>query len=408
MRISTSSIYNANVANLDNLQVQLAQTTQQISTGQRILDPSMDPVGAARAIELTLSNSTNTQFASNNTAATNSLSLSDGILQSVTSLLQSAHDTAITGAAGNSMSDVSRKALATDLQGRLNDLLGLANSTDGNGSYLYSGAQGSVQPFVNTAAGVVYQGDDVQRKMQVAPSRQISSSDSGADIFMRIRNGNGTFQAVPAGANTGTGIISQGVVTNAASYNGNSYQVTFGAGGTTYSVTDMTAGPPGVAVAGQTNVAYVSGQAISFNGIQFSITGTPAAGDTFNATPSSNQSVFDTLNKLINTLNTPLAGASAATIAANNQAMSDGLNALGQDLNSVLGVRATTGSRLNELTSLQSTGSQLGLQFQKTLSTIQDTDYNKAATDLSQQKLALQAAQQSFAMVSKLSLFNYI
>ncbi len=184
--------------------------------------------------------------------------------------------------------------------------------------------------------------------------------------------------------------------------------MTIGAGGTTYSITDMTAGPPGVAVAGQTNVAYVSGQAISFNGIQFSITGTPAAGDTFNIMPSTNQSVFDTLNKLITTLSTPLAGASASVVAANSQAMSDGLSALSQDLNNVLGVRATIGSRLNELSALQVTGSQLGLQFKQTLSTIQDTDYNKAITDLTQQKLILQAAQQSFAQVSKLSLFNYI
>jgi flagellar hook-associated protein 3 FlgL len=403
MRISTSSIYSANISSLDTLQVQIAQTTQQISSGQRILDPSMDPVGAARAIELTLSSSTNTQYGANNVAATNSLSLSDGILQSVTSLIQSAHDTAMTGV-GSTMSDANRKALASALQGNLRDLLGLANSTDGNGNYLYSGAQGSVQPFVNTAGGVVYQGDDVQRNIQVAPSRQISGSDSGADIFMRIRNGNGTFQAAPAAANTGTGTISQGVVTNSSLYNGDSFQVTFGAGGTTYSVTDVTSGA-NVIPAG---TAYVSGQAISFNGIQFSITGTPAAGDTFNVTPSTNQSVFDTLNKLITTLSTPLAGASAAVVAANGQAMSDGLNALTQDLNNVLGVRATTGSRLNELTALQSTGTQLGLQYQQTLSTIQDTDYNKAVTDLTQQKLILQAAQQSFAQVSKLSLFNYI
>lgn len=403
MRISTSSIYNANISSLDTLQVQIAQTTQQISTGQRILDPSMDPVGAARAIELTLSSSTNTQFAANNTAATNTLSLSDSILQSVTSLIQSSHDTVMTGV-GSTMSDSNRLVLATTLKGNLQDLLGLANSTDGNGNYLYSGSQGSVQPFVNTAGSVVYQGDDVQRKMQVAPSRQISSSDSGADIFMRIRNGNGTFQAAPAAANTGTGNISQGVVTNSSLYNGDSFQVTFGAGGTTYSVTDVTSGAT-VIPAG---TAYVSGQAISFNGIQFSITGAPAAGDTFNVTPSTNQSVFDTLNKLVTALSTPLAGASAATVAANSQAISDGLSALTQDLNSVLSVRATTGSRLNELTALQTTGTQLGLQFQQTLSTIQDTDYNKAITDLSQQKLILQAAQQSFAQVSKLSLFNYM
>jgi len=223
---------------------------------------------------------------------------------------------------------------------------------------------------------------------------------------MRIRNGNGIFQAAPVAANTGTGIIDQGVVTNnPTAYNGDNYQVVFGAGGTTYSVTDTTTGLP---VAGMTGVTYASGQAISFGGIQLDIKGAPAAGDTFNVTPSSNQSVFDTLNKLITTLNTPLSGATATVVAANTQALNDGLAALNQDMNSVLGVRATMGSRLNELTSLQSTGDQIGLQLKSTLSTIQDTDYTKAATDLAQQKLALQAAQQSFAQVSKLSLFNYL
>lgn len=407
MRISTNSIYNTNVSSLDNLQSLIAQTTRQISTGQRILDPSMDPVGAARAVELTISDATNTQYQANNTAATNTLSLSDGILGSAVSLLQSAHDTALTGAAG-SLSDANRKALALDLQGRLHDLLGLANSTDGNGNYMYSGGQGSVQPFVQTAAGVVYQGDDMQRNMQVAPSRILSSSDSGADIFMRVRSGNGTFQTSLGAANTGNGTINQGLVTNAALYAGNQYQVTIGAGGTTYSVTDITAGLPGVAVPGQTGVAYTSGQAISFNGIQFAITGTPAAGDTFTVAPSSNQSIFTTLDNLITALNTPLSGATAATRAVNSQAMSDGLNALTQGMNNVLAVRATTGSRLNELTLLQTSGDQLSLQYKKTLSTIQDTDYNKALTDLSQQKLVLQAAQQSFAQISKMSMFNYL
>ena len=403
MRISTSQIYNANVAAMNDLQVQMAKTTQQMSTGLRIQNPADDPVGAARATELTLSDSANTQFTANRTAATNTLSLSDSILQSVTSLLQNVHDT-VMSASSSMATDATRKTMASDLQSQLQTLLGLANSTDGAGSYLYSGGQGGVQPFANTAAGVVYQGDDVQRKVQVAPSRQLSSSDSGADIFMRIRNGNGTFQTASAAANTGSGVVSQGMVTDSSLYTGDKYQVAFGAGGTTFSVTDLTNGAT-VIPAG---TSYASGQAISFNGIQFSISGTPANGDKFNITPSSNQSVFDTLNKLIATLNIPISGASTAVVTANSQAMSDGLNALNRDLNSVLGVRATTGSRLNELTSLQATGDQLGLQYKQTLLSIQGTDYTQAATDLAQQKLALQAAQQSFAQVSKLSLFNYL
>ena len=403
MRISTSQIYNANVAAMNDLQVQMAKTTQQMSTGLRIQNPADDPVGAARATELTLSDSANTQFTANRTAATNTLSLSDSILQSVTSLLQNVHDT-VMSASSSMATDATRKTMASDLQSQLQTLLGLANSTDGAGSYLYSGGQGGVQPFANTAAGVVYQGDDVQRKMQVASSRQLSSSDSGADIFMRVRNGNGTFQTASVAANTGSGVVSQGMVTDSSLYTGDNYQVVFGAGGTTFSVTDLTSGAT-VIPAG---TSYASGQAISFNGIQFSISGTPANGDKFNITPSSNQSVFDTINKLITTLNIPVSGASTAVVTANSQAMSDGLNALTRDLNNVMGVQATTGSRLNELTSLQGTGDQLGLQYKQTLLSIEGTDYTQAATDLAQQKLALQAGLQSNAMVSKLSLFNYL
>jgi flagellar hook-associated protein 3 FlgL len=325
MRISTSQIYNANITNLNNLQVQIANTNQQMATGRRILSPADDPVGAARAAEITQSDSTNTQYATNRTAAINTLSLTEGILQSVTDLLQEVKLTALAG--GNAtLSDSSRLGLAKDVQGRLQELLGLANSTDGAGSYLFSGAQGSIKPFVDTAGGVVYQGDDVQRKVQVAASRQMSSTDSGADIFVRIRNGNGTFQAAPGTANSGTGIVSQGLVTDLSQYDGQSYQATFTVTAaippvTTYSVNDVTAGAPGVPVAGMVNVPYVSGQAISFNGIQFEVKGAPANGDTFDIAPSNNQSVFDTLNNLIATLSTPLTGATADVIAANSLAM---------------------------------------------------------------------------------------
>lgn len=409
MRISTSTFYSDSVSAMNQLQVNIAQTQQQISTGRRILTPADDPAAAARAVELSQSDSANTQFASNRTAAINTLSLSDGILQSVTSLLQDAQTTAI-DASAQSSSATNRTALAAHLQASLQELLGLANSTDGAGSYLYSGGQGGVQPFANSAGGVTYQGDDVQHKVQAATSRQIPLTDSGADLFMRIRNGNGTFQAAPVATNTGNAIVSQGVVTNGTLYNGNSYQLTFNvaAGATTYSINDTTSGAPVALVPPVTNMPYVSGQAISFNGIQFDIKGTPAAGDTFNVSPSSNQSIFDTLNKFITTLNAPIPAGNPAALAAYQQGLNAATTALDHSLNNVLGVRATIGARLNELDALNVTGDSLGLQYKQTLSKIQDTDYTKAISDLTQQNMNLQAAQKSFAQVSGLSLFNYL
>ncbi|MDP1634649.1 MAG: flagellin, partial [Gallionellaceae bacterium] len=83
-------------------------------------------------------------------------------------------------------------------------------------------------------------------------------------------------------------------------------------------------------------------------------------------------------------------------------------NNLDNALDNVLNVRATLGLRLGEIDALQVAGENLGLQFKQTLSQLQDTDYNKAISDLTQQQATLQAAQQSFTKVSGLSLFNYM
>lgn len=407
MRISTATLFSEGVTTMNQLQSNLARTQAQISTGRRILNPADDPAAAARATELNQADAANTQYAANRSAATNTLALGESILGSVTSLLQDART--LTVQAGNAtLNPGDLRSIAGDLGSRLQELIGLANSTDGTGNFLFSGAQGRIQPFVETGAGVSYQGDDVQRLIQAAPSRQIAGTDSGADIFMRIKNGNGTFQSAPNAANTGGGIISQGRVLDATQYAANQYQVTFNvvAGVTTYDVADVTAGPPGTAVL--TAQPYVSGQSISFNGIQFEIQGAPAAGDTFDITPSSNQSMFDTLSRLIGTLNAAPASGDTAAIAAFQQGLQQSLGALDQDLNKVLSVRATMGGRLRELDALQSTGEDLGLQYKQTLSKIQDTDYLQAISQLNQQQLTLQAAQQSFAKISQLSLFDFL
>jgi flagellar hook-associated protein 3 FlgL len=404
MRISTTSLYNDNINTMNTLQSQLAQTQQQIATGKRILNPSDDPSAAARAVELSQTDAANTKYGDNRTTAINVLSLAEGVMQGVTSLLQDVRVLAL-DASNGTLPDSSRRSLASEVQGRLQELLGLANSTDGEGNYLFSGSQGSIQPFVDTATGVNYQGDDVQRKVQAAATRQVNTTDSGADIFMRIRNGNGQFQAAIGAGNTGTGSISQGAVTNSALYSGQSYQIAFTAANT-YDILDVTAGPPGVAVV--SGAPYTSGRTISFNGIQTAITGAPAAGDTFDLTPSTNQSLFTTLSNLVSTLNNSIPSTNAMNSAAYRQGLSDAIGAIDQGLGNVLNIRATMGSRLRELDALQASGEEVGLQLKQTLSKIQDTDYNKAISELALEQTTLQAAQQSFAKISQMTLFDYL
>ncbi|KGF81322.1 flagellar hook protein [Massilia sp. JS1662] len=406
LRISTNAIYQAGTTQLNTLQGQMAKTQMQLSTNKRMLSAADDPIGSAKALELTQSQSMNTQFGTNRTNAKSSLSLVDKTLSDVSSQIQDIQSLIVTaGNGGYTQSD--REALATELEGRMADLLGSANTTDGTGTYLFSGYKTTTQPFTQTPTGATYQGDQGQRMLQVGSARKMAISESGSAIFEANVTGNGTFVTQAAGTNTGGGIISPGAVTDTTKLTGHDYAIDFQVTGTpavtTYTVTDNSTSP-GTAVL--SNQPYTAGASIAFDGVSFDIKGAPANGDSFSVQPSQKQSVFTTITNLIQTLRSPSDGSAGKAALANN------LNTASQNmknaLDNVLTVQASVGSRLKEVDSLDSTGDDLNVQYQTTLSGLQDLDMVKAISLYTQQQQTLQAAQMSFKTMSGLSLFNYI
>lgn len=182
MRISTQTLFDSGAAQMGDLQSGLLKTQQQISTGRRILSPSDDPVGAARALEVGQTLALNTQHGINRQHATGALSLVEGTLSSVTSLLQDVKSTII--AAGNGvLSDSERGYQAAELRGRFDELMGLANSRDAVGNYMFSGFQTNTPAFVQSVTGATYQGDSGQRLMQVDTTRQMAVTNPGQSVF---------------------------------------------------------------------------------------------------------------------------------------------------------------------------------------------------------------------------------
>jgi flagellar hook-associated protein 3 FlgL len=413
MRISTNTFFESGTARLSDLQSGLMRTQQQIATGRRMLTPADDPVAASRALEITQSQSTNLQYATNRQNVKDSLSLEEGTLQSITLLLQDAQ-TAVVNAGNGTLDNTQRRFIATDLQGRFQELLGLANSRDATGNYMFAGYQAMSQPFAQSATGASYLGDQGERLLQVGPARQMALSNSGDAIFEKNKTGNGAFVTAAAStvasnvvtpSNTGSGIISSGSVTNSTALTGHAYEVVFSAGGATYSVFDTTLDPTKAGTPLQTG-AYVSGQSIAFDGMQVDIKGGPANGDSFTIEPSANQSLFTTLKDLIDVLNAPATGAVGQANLANG--LSTASNNLSHAMDNILSVRASIGSRLNEIDALDSAGSDRDLQYAETLANLQELDYTKAISQLTQQQLTLSAAQQSFVKISGMSLFNYL
>jgi flagellar hook-associated protein 3 FlgL len=287
------------------------------------------------------------------------------------------------------------------------DLLGSANTTDGTGTYLFSGYKTTTQPFTQTPTGATYQGDQGQRSLQVGSARKMPVSESGGAIFESITTGNGSFVTAAAGTNTGSGIIAPGTVTNRNQLTNHDYTIQFTVTGTpattTYDVIDQTQSPPQTVSAGQ---PYTAGASISVAGMSFDIKGDPANNDKFSVTPSQKQSVFSTITQLITTLRTPADGSTGKAALANGLSIA-GAN-MKNALDNVLTVQASVGARLKELDTLDSTGDDLNVQYTATLGDLQDLDMVKAISLFSQQQMTLQAAQMSFKTMSGLSLFNYI
>ena len=423
MRISSSAIYDAGIRAMQQQTERLMQVQQQIASGRRIVTPADDPVAAARALEVSQSQAINTQYGTNAGSASDSLVLEESILGSVTGLLQNVRVIAIN--AGNPvLSANDRASLANELRGSYQELLGLANSTDGSGQYQFSGYQGGIRPFSESASGiVVYGGDQGQRLIQVSPSRQIAVSDAGVDVFQRIPDGNGTFAALAVTGNGGSGLIDGGTTPDASKWNdpanSKDYTIKFSVTGgvTTYDIVDnklpgnslLTGAAPGAAPYPRT---YTSGSDIDFSqvgppvfdfGARVSISGAPADGDSFTVKASTKQQdVFRTINDLIDLLQASPSGAALANGLAASQRNLD--NAM----ENISTVRASTGARMRELDSVKNTGDDRALQYSQTLSALQDLDYAKASSELMQQQLNLEAAQKSFVKVAGLSLFNYL
>lgn len=398
MRISSNTIFDKGIARMGELQTGLARTQQQVSTGRRILSPSDDPVASARALEITNSQEINAKYAINRRTAKDSLSTAEGALQSVTSLLQDVK-TVIVEAGNGVLSNTERQYIATELQGRFDELLGLANSRDGVGNYLFSGYQSATQPFAATANGAAYSGDQGPIKLQVHNGRQMEVSQNGYALFEKISSSN-TFVSATA---VGSATISTGAVTDLAQLTGDRYDIDFadnGLGGFDYTVSNL---DDSTTVATGT---YQSGQAIAFEGLEFTVTGVVAAGDKLTVRPTSDQSVFTTLKNLIGVLQAP------GTTPADKAKLANGLSIANTNadraLDHVLTARATIGSNLKEIDSLDALGEDINVQYAQSLSELQDLDYVQAITELTKQQTALQAAQQSYIKVTSLSLFNFL
>ncbi|MBV1952478.1 MAG: flagellar hook-associated protein FlgL [Cycloclasticus sp.] len=405
-RLSTSLAQQLGINSILLQQNEVNNTQLQISSGKRILAPSDDPAGSVRLLDLGESLSRLNKFQSNIDFAESRLSLSDSTLQSVTNSLQRVRELAVQGFNDtNSASD--KESIAIEIFARVDELVSLANSRDGNGDYLYAGFKSQTEPFSGSSqTGVfAFNGDQGERYLNIGENRTITDGNSGAEIFFDLKNKDGQAESIFATV----------------------YDLAY----------DLSTDRPAAEEALLTFSAVpADGETLTVNGIiyEFDTAGDGVAGT--NVDIDSTGTLDDAVTKLraaINTGSTVTAGGASNQLLLTSttegedtlsftdgtagditvtQAISiplyDHLDQLDTALGRILDVRSQVGARLNVLDSQKDANASFILNVHSTKSQIEDLDIAEAISRFNLQLVSLQAAQQAFVKVQGLSLFNHL
>jgi flagellar hook-associated protein 3 FlgL len=393
MRVSTLGFQTNASQQMQTLETDIAQTQEELSTGIALQSASDNPSAMSQVNQLNVEISASQQYQTNASALNSNLTLEEQSLTDATNVMQSARSLAVE-ANNASLTPAQREDISAQLKQLLQQLVSTANSTDANGNYLFSGEASTTQPFAQSGNSVTYNGSSSVSQVQISANQRVSSSDAGANVFMNIPAGNGTFTTAVGASNTGTATIDAGTVTDASQWVPDTYTIAF-TDPTDYTVTDS--------AGAVSNGTFTSPGAIAFNGISTTVTGTPAAGDTFTVAPAGTSSAFNTLTSLITTLSNP-----ALSSAQISTQVGTALEQIDAAVNNFGEVSASVGARINAITAANTTAQSQQTTMTASVTTLQDVNYAAATTQLSTEELALQAAQESYASISKLSLFNYL
>jgi flagellar hook-associated protein 3 FlgL len=382
---------------LNQLESSISTTQNGISTGLAFTTASENPVGAGLVAGYNQVLAQSQQYTANGNSATDSLNIEDSALTQLQNQLQSLRDLALEANNGTeSPSDLS--AIATQVQQIQGSILSVANTQDGSGNYIFAGYSTQTQPFAQSATGATYSGDQGQRQVQIGAGQTVVVGDNGDVVFNQVKTGNGTFNVTPAGTNTGTGVIGATAVTDPAGYIAGNYSINFTAPDA-YQVVNS----GGTVVTAGT---YTSGQAITFAGMQVTLSGAPAAGDSFAVAPSTDQSVFTTVQNLANALQQ--SATTPGGQAQLNNSIVSAINGIDQALDQTQTVQSKVGARLNTITTAQAVATTQQTQLQQSITNIQGLDYASAVTNLDSQNTTLSAAMEAYTQTEGLSLFKYL
>lgn len=407
MRISSANAYDTSIDTLQRRQADLSDLQTRLTSGKRVLKASDDPAAAARA-ERALAAEMRSDTSQRSVEASKVIvSQTESSLGDAAELLQQIRE-ALVSSGNGSYTDHERSQLATNLTGLRQQLLSVANRSDGAGSYLFGGQGSSQPPFIDKPAGVQFSG--TSGRLRTDTDTELPLSTDGAATWLNASTGNGVFvtssalNSVSGGEVTGA-TVDAGSVSDPSSLfpvPDTGYRIHF-TSSSTYDIESYPLASPGTTTV-ESSGAYQAGVAIDLHGMSVTVSGTPTTGDQFNIEPSTpTLSVFDSLDQAIADLQTP-----NRTSAQRAQSTADRLRDLDSSMATMNLVRTAAGGTLNRIDNETSRLATQKLNAQTERSGAEDLNMVEAIAEFQNQQTGYEAALRSYSMVQKMSLFQYL
>lgn len=428
MRISTAWAQQLSVNAMAVQQTKLAKLQQQMSSGLRVSTPAEDPAAAVRVLDLDKTIAKTQQHQNNIYTARGRLNLEESALETANNIIFRAKELTIQ-AKNDSLNSSDRLAIKFEIDQLIEQMAGVTNTQNANGEFIFSGELSTVPAFTKQATGeYVYQGGMQQRVLQIGAARQVADSDLGFKVFENISssspaaNENGkrsifnTLQALSDGLGASLNPTS-GVITGDRFLR---YGLDYANPVATTAQFDLVANPGSV-------TASIDLSGLTFESIDDLVAeiNTQIGGSSTDIQARSNGNRIEfasvatgaTSNIQINNTSGPFLTDAGFTAGQTNtgvdaQTFQSQLGGVLSDLETALSnfleIRTSVGARMNALDNQEFQNEKFILDTKTTLSETQDLDYAEAISKFEMQSTALQAAQQTFAKVKGLSLFNYI
>lgn len=187
---STSAFFERSLMDLTALRKQAEETQAQMSTGERLLRSSDDPVAASRLRQLAQAD----VYDDIDTAATNratvDLSLTDNALSQFSNFVTRLQELA-TQAASATLSQSQRAGIGEEVAQIRENLVALANTRDGNGNALFGGESASDAYTLDAAGNATYAGTGSAGVISLGGGQSVSRGVTGPE-FLKFQSGGAT------------------------------------------------------------------------------------------------------------------------------------------------------------------------------------------------------------------------